>query len=359
MISLPSRYSQVIKQLNGGGMSETIVCCDSILERNVVIKALKPGIASEKLQDELSALSSIRSRFVVQIYDVIADAGGNVVGFVEEYLDGPDLTPCTKLTPAIDTLRLLFPIASAITEIHDHQRVHRDIKPDNMKFDHEGQLKIFDFGLAKHYSSNGTANLFFSPGYTAPECFFKSAHGKHTYSAAVDVYAFGCVAIWLLSGGILPRELLTVPPTLPIPNFSFRQIAPQLPVSALTILTHCIEILPSQRPSMGMVRDIFGAEILRDRHRLILTLNNVEHLVDANNRNVKLTWQTSSATISYSGIEFSLSAVAGTVLINNRPAAIGQLLKGSSVIVLGIDDKSTNSWRASITCDVSHPEVMI
>jgi len=59
MISLPFRYKP-LKELAGGGMSETWLCSDENLKRNVVAKTLKPGISKSKLLDELSALSAIR-----------------------------------------------------------------------------------------------------------------------------------------------------------------------------------------------------------------------------------------------------------------------------------------------------------
>lgn len=57
MINLPPRYSKIIKHFTVGGMSDTLLCEDSNLKRQVVVKSLKSGIESQKLIDELSALS--------------------------------------------------------------------------------------------------------------------------------------------------------------------------------------------------------------------------------------------------------------------------------------------------------------
>ncbi|MFN7611457.1 MAG: hypothetical protein ACK5QX_11070, partial [bacterium] len=59
-------------------MSDTWLCDDNNLNRKVVVKAVKFGIAKSKLLDELSALSSIRSKHVVQVLDVIYDAKGEI-----------------------------------------------------------------------------------------------------------------------------------------------------------------------------------------------------------------------------------------------------------------------------------------
>jgi serine/threonine-protein kinase len=202
---------------------------DDNLQRDVVIKSLKPGIAAHRLLDELTALSNIRSRYVVQILDVIRDDNDEIVGFVEEYLPGNPLTPCPVGCAKDEALKAVYPVAAGIAEVHAHGRVHRDIKPDNMRFDANGQLKLFDFGLAKLQTSPGTKSFYFSPGFTAPEAFQVSPTGLHTFTPAVDVFAFASVGIWLLAGGQLPPQLTLIPPALPISGFAFSIIAPGLP----------------------------------------------------------------------------------------------------------------------------------
>lgn len=339
-------------------MSDTVHCFDDNLKREVVVKSLKPGIALHRLQDELSALSAIRSRYVVQILDVIKDTSGNIVGFVEEFLAGDALKFCATPLSKDEALRALYPVAAGIAEVHDHGRVHRDIKPDNMRFDENGQLKIFDFGLAKLQSSTGTTSFYFSAGYTAPEAFPKSASGLHTFTTAVDVFAFGCVGVWLLNNGNLPPELISIPPTLPIPGFSFSSLAPVLPPSVSALLDGCVDPNPAVRPSMDVIRRALEDEILRDRHKMLLTHNGNLYVVDKAHPTNQLTWQTSKITISYDGVAFRVSHVEGTVMINNSPAIVGQRLHGSYVIVLGVDEPS-GLRRASVTADVSHPEVML
>jgi serine/threonine-protein kinase len=359
MIKLPARYAKVLQKLPGGGMSETLVCHDNNLQRSVVIKALKPGIAAHRLLDELKALSAIRSDYVVQVYDVITDDSGAVVGFVEEHLSGPDLTDCATGCSAHEATKNLYPVAAGIAEIHAHGMVHRDIKPDNMKRDASGQLKIFDFGLAKDNLSPGTKSLYFTPGYTAPEAFSASPHGVHTFSPALDVFAFGCVCIWLLNHQKLPPELFKVPPSLPIPGFTFKALAVPIPPRVADLLDRCIDPNPATRPSMDELTSELAAEVLRDRHRLLLTLSGTEYSVDASKPNIGLKWQNATANISYTGTEFIISSTTGPVMINNGPAATGQRLTGSCIIVLGVDDRANGLSRASITCDVSHPEVSL
>lgn len=351
MIDLPARY-RAISELAGGGMSDTWLCHDNNLNRKVVVKAVKFGIAKSKLLDELGALSSIRSKHVVQVLDVIHDAKGEIYAFVEEYIEGPGLT-CAAVANPTDALKKLYPIACGICEIHEHKLLHRDLKPDNMKFDAEGTLKIFDFGLAKMEQSDGTSVLYFSAGYTAPEAFAKNAKGFHEYSRAVDVFAFGATALWLLNQGKLPPEFSTMPPTIPAGGCDFGTLPCGLPAPVSAILNACLVAPPAGRPSMDDVRSILKRYLLKDRHRMLLTYGAQDYWLDANNRTTNLSLSTTVITITYDGLDFRVTAVTGHVEINNIVTTVGTVLTGAAVIVL-----NSGTSRVSITADVSHPEVM-
>jgi eukaryotic-like serine/threonine-protein kinase len=358
MIDLPDRY-KLIAEIIGGGMSHTLHCHDNNLKRDVVIKALRAGIAPHRLLDELAALSAIRSRYVVEIYDVVRDNNGNVIAVIEEYLAGAPLSACSAEYTITDVLKVLYPIAAGIADIHAHGRVHRDIKPDNMKFDGEGQLNIFDFGLAKLAESPGTTALYYSLGYTAPEAFQPNASGLHTFTPAIDVYAFGCVALWMLNNGSLPASLMTLPPTLPIANFSFSALAPAVPTAITEFLNRSLDKDPMVRPSMEDIKWAIAAELLRGKHRLLLTFDGKDRVVDQSNPDVKLTASGASISINYDGLFFSISAITGQVLINNAPLIVGTRLIGSSVFVMGTKNTLIGQYATSVTADVSHPEVTL
>lgn len=352
MISLPPRYS-LIKELDGGGMSDTLLCNDDHLKRKVVIKSLKPGIAPHRLMDELSALAAIRSKHVVQVLDVIKDVTtGSVVGFVEEYIDGGPLESDTP-SDEQESLRAIYPIAAGICDIHSHGRVHRDIKPDNMRYDSEGTLKIFDFGLAKIDGSVGTAQLYYTEGFSAPEVFTKDASGKHNFTKAVDVFAFGATCWWVLNGGVLPKELLGVPPSLPCADF--HTLSPALPGAVADALNACLSADRSKRPEMSIIRDLIGRHLMRGAHRMLLTDGSGEYRMDATNPKVSLSANGAVLDIAYDGLDFTVKAVSGIVLMNNLPLTVGQNITGSVVIVMRKD----GAYDSSITADLSYPEVIL
>jgi serine/threonine-protein kinase len=250
-------------------------------------------------------------------------------------------------------LKALYPIAAGISEIHSHKRVHRDIKPDNMRYDADGQLKIFDFGLAKLSTAPGTKVLYFSDGFTAPESFKKNNNGLHTFDYPIDVYAFGCVAIWLLNMAHIFPEMTGVAPTLPV-GFDFLNLPVKVAPHTATLLIRCLAPNPGHRPTMAECRDHLAAELLRDQHKMTLTWGTSQLTLGAMRRGGSIKANGSSIGILYDGLSFSVSTVFGDVAINNSPAFIGQILSGSTVIVLRGAGRPS-----SVTCDVSHPEVML
>lgn len=72
--------------------------------------------------------------------------------------------------------------------------IHGDLSPGNVMVDAHGQATLVDFGLSKLTADHQTAEVWFTPGYAAPEVF----DGKRT--PGTDRYAFGAIAYFLLSG---------------------------------------------------------------------------------------------------------------------------------------------------------------
>src|SRR3569623_1867580 len=74
-----------------GGIGTVVVCTDKNLDRKVAIKFVQPGGEHRRLLDELAALQRIRSKHVVQIFDVDYFNPGSRMGIIEEFIDGKGL----------------------------------------------------------------------------------------------------------------------------------------------------------------------------------------------------------------------------------------------------------------------------
>lgn len=85
----------------------------------------------------------------------------------------------------------------ALEELHKNDIIYRDLKPDNVVIDHEGHVRLTDFGLAKENVQDDTLAMSFcgSTAYLAPEMIKRTGHGK-----AVDWYLLGILVYEMITG---------------------------------------------------------------------------------------------------------------------------------------------------------------
>lgn len=336
-----------------GGMAAVWPCRDTILDRAVAIKVM-PGSANQRrIRDEVAALLKMRSKHVVQIYDVLR-VNEDDLAIVQEFIGGTDLFDETHAPKtATEYLKLVWQIASGITDIHSIEVIHRDIKPNNMKVDSEGVIKIFDFGLARD-EGDGASTVGFvgTYGFAAPELY--SDHARFT--AAVDTYAFGATALYL---GLrnLPAELMQRPPTLSEINH-FNSLPFNLADEVRQVLIGCLAFDPVDRPRMEDIRNVLAKHILHDRHKALVVFQGKASYVDAASRSVALRLPSmGDVEIYYDGLCFQINSVSGDVFVNNRRVVVGDILPGACVVTLGSPEKKNR--RKFVTFDLSNPEIVL
>jgi len=333
-----------------GGFSNVIFCTDMHLSRKVAIKVIKSKEELKRIEDEINALLKLRSKHVVQVYDIL-DLPKGGVGIVLEYIDGEDLleSPVPN-TSEREYLLALWQIATGISDIHGENIIHRDIKPNNMKRDSEGIIKIFDFGLSRDSDSGETTGFKGTYGFAAPELFQE----EPSFTQAVDVYAFGATAIYLALG-TLPPELLikTGPEKLVTDAYGAGVISGYPDLAAL--LTQCMSSDPLERPTVKSIRSELSKYLLKDEHLGVLVSNNKPYMVNKKHQRVRVKNELGKYTIAYNGFDFFFESVEDEVFVNRIPAAVGQRLNGSCVIAIGNHDRGSSRNFASF--DISNPEV--
>ncbi|MER5731758.1 protein kinase [Streptomyces sp. NPDC002138] len=132
---------------------------------------------------------------------------GRALVLVMNHVDGLDLRDWRAerafTTPAErrEVMRTLEQLADVLDWLHSGRAtpsgrtvIHGDLSPGNVMVDAHGQATLVDFGLSKLTADHQTAEVWFTPGYAAPEVF----DGKRT--PGTDRYAFGAIAYFLLSG---------------------------------------------------------------------------------------------------------------------------------------------------------------
>ncbi|EIM07748.1 Serine/threonine-protein kinase prkC [Planococcus antarcticus DSM 14505] len=201
--SINGRYK--IKELiGGGGMSNVYLAHDMILDRDIAIKILRYDFSNEeelrrRFQREALSTTSLAHPNIVNIFDVGED--GSVHYLVMEYVPGKTLKEYIMEHSPVSPERaveIMKQLTSALAHAHHNQIVHRDIKPQNILMDAEGNVKISDFGIAMALSATSytqTNSVLGTVHYLSPE----QARGGMANKKS-DIYSLGIVMYELITG---------------------------------------------------------------------------------------------------------------------------------------------------------------
>lgn len=353
---LPSRYRPVTGTLLRGGYGAVQAVKDLFLGRVVLFKEMFDTANNAQLLTEIQALSKARSRHVVELYDVLRDSHGQVAGIVMEYLTGRHFSGFSSevRTDCTGFLKLVFQLASALTDLHSAGVIHRDIKLDNFKESASGLLKVFDFGISVVGPTYRTKENRGTLIYAAPDLFVPGA----IITREMDMYALGICA-WMLFSKTLPQELKDVPPQSKGIAPSIDTISPnELPAEIVNAINKCLSVDPAARPSALAMRDTIGKYLVRGKHKGLF-VHGVEPICELShaNPNVRLKiGDLGMINVSYDGLRFVIGEVSGNVYINNQPAAVAMELPEACVLTYG--DLAQGPNRAWPTFSSSHPEVI-
>lgn len=197
------RY-KLLKMVGGGGMANVYLARDMILERDVALKILRMDFNNDeefikRFNREAQSATSLAHPNIVSIYDVGED--GDIYYIVMEYVEGMTLKQYIQKNypiPVETSLDIMKQITAAISHAHHNGIIHRDIKPQNILIDHEGNIKITDFGIAIALSATNitqTNAVLGSVHYLSPE----QARGGMANKKS-DIYSLGIVMFELLTG---------------------------------------------------------------------------------------------------------------------------------------------------------------
>ena len=210
--------------LGAGGMADVHRAEDLRLHRPVAVKVFRPGTdpdGERRFRSEAQTLAGLRHPGLVAVHDFAVEDGRAYL--VMELVDGPTLASELQREPydAESATRVGLELAQVLAYVHGEGVVHRDVKPSNVLVDHDGRMRLADFGIARLVDSSGLTAVDDAVGtmaYLAPE----QVRGDPVGPPA-DVYALGLVLLESLSGRrVFPgddwasaEQRLDRPPTIP------------------------------------------------------------------------------------------------------------------------------------------------
>jgi eukaryotic-like serine/threonine-protein kinase len=205
MISQLGRY-EVIGELGQGAMGVVYKAKDPLIDRVVAIKTINLGLAMDEKEEyegrfyqEAKAAGRLNHPNIVTIYDV--GKSGDVAYIAMEFLEGRELRDVLKegtLLPVEQVLNIVAQVAQGLAYAHEHDIIHRDVKPSNIMVIRDGNVKITDFGIARMASSSvrtQTGMVLGSPKYMSPE----QVMGK-TIDQRSDIFSLGVMLYEMLTG---------------------------------------------------------------------------------------------------------------------------------------------------------------
>jgi WD40 repeat protein/formylglycine-generating enzyme required for sulfatase activity len=291
----------VLKVLSVGGMGVVFHARDPHLERPVALKVMRPSLADalgrQRFLREARAAAALEHDHIVPIFHVgeaHVEGLGSVPFLAMPLLRGEPLDARLKREgklPIPEVLRIGRELALALAAAHEHNLVHRDVKPGNVWLESKtGRVKVLDFGLARpigpeagpepvapgsapaedstQLTQQGT--IVGTPAYMAPE----QVRGE-PLDHRCDLFSLGCVLYALCTGQAPFRGPDTARILAAVTNESPptpRQLEPAVPPALSALILRLLAKKPQDRPSsaQAVANILAGIRPLRKRRRAVL-----------------------------------------------------------------------------------------
>jgi serine/threonine protein kinase/ABC-type branched-subunit amino acid transport system substrate-binding protein len=194
---------EILEELGRGGMATVFRARQSSMGRDVAVKILPEQFLHDanflaRFNNEARVIAGLEHRSILPVYDY-GEAGGTPY-IVMRLMPHGSLRARLRHgpLPLADAARLVGQVAEALDYAHARGVIHRDMKPDNILLDDEGNAYLSDFGIAKVMEATAQSSgsmVVGTPSYMAPE----QARGGRP-SRQTDIYSLGAMSYEMLTG---------------------------------------------------------------------------------------------------------------------------------------------------------------
>ena len=198
----------LIKRLSQGGMGVVFTAKHLKKGFKVALKVLRTDMIDEeniaRFKQEAWAISAFDHKNIVKVRDLAKHGGMYYIAM--DYIDGEDLLAVgfKKTITYWQVMEAIDKLADVLRLVHARNIWHRDIKPQNVLMDRQGEIKLIDFGIAtverEQDDATKTAEglIMGTPAFLSPE---QAARGKMgAIDGRADLYSLGAVMYYILTG---------------------------------------------------------------------------------------------------------------------------------------------------------------
>jgi serine/threonine protein kinase/tetratricopeptide (TPR) repeat protein len=349
------RY-QIIEELGRGGMGRVYKVHDTKIGEKIALKLIRPEAVLdrktvERFSNELKLARKIRHKNICQMFDLGEDQGTHYITM--EYIHGEDLKQLIRkvgrLSPG-QAIGIARQVCDGLEEAHKLAVVHRDLKPQNIMIDEDGNARIMDFGIARSLTGKGITGagvMIGTPEYMSPE----QVEGKDTHQRS-DIYSLG-VILYEMATGRVPFEGDT-PFTIGVKHKSEppkdpRELNSQLPEDLSRLILRCLE---KDKNARYQTAAEVGAELEKIEKGIPTTDRIVPERKTLTSREITVTFGLKKIAISV----LAVIVVAAAVLFLWKPWARGKMpliaAGKPSLAVLYFEnisqDRSLDDWITGI-----------
>jgi len=199
---LAGRY-RLDKVIGRGGMADVYQAMDELLEREVAVKVLRVRTATRRDRARFETEAKVVAQFDHPHLVTLLDAGidDDSPYLVMDLVEGPSLAAACADGPLPESqvAAIGAALCEALTYVHAHGVVHRDLKPGNVLLSEDGRVRLADFGIARLLGDTAghtaTGTMIGTAAYLAPE----QVRGQPV-SPASDIYSLGLLLLEAITG---------------------------------------------------------------------------------------------------------------------------------------------------------------